>query len=597
MNNILRTSIFIFIISLAVFLRFYNLTSFPPAPYWEEVALGYDAYSLSATGKDHHGNSWPVVAIESFGDWKPSGYFYVLVPFIKTFGLSLWSVRLPSTIAGVLLVLVIGKLAQLIYTVDGKDHINAASILPVTCFVVAISPWAIQFSRAAWEVNLATFFLTLGILLSFSAIRSLDGVEKNNLVSNTYLLMFFLPATILFVFAAYTYHSTRFIAPFMGFGIVTLWFYAQAKKSHKKTVFLYLKSFMRERWRVVLFIGFTAFFLFLPIIMRLKDPKITQRFAETSILSEIEIIQESNTAIQDAGGGWISKIIYHRYLFYGRRIVEGFLSHFSIDFLFVSGDVNLRHSTNWTGQLYHIEALFLLLGLFWLGKHWNRYTAFLVFWLIVGIVPAALTKTTPHALRILPVMPVFLLLISFGIQQFFAEGEKIADIFKNSKTKKIFLFFILSMVAFAYGVECVSFWRYYSKIYPKVSSHEWQYGYEQMIEKVHSLEEEYPNLPVYISREAGRPAMYYWFYTQTSPNLVQQLDDDSLQDQSEYLVFENRYFIDDIHQIKTRPAIVAVTPKEMRTLLDLGSTVQDLTTSTILDLRTVPTWEIAVILN
>src|SRR5687768_9057768 len=90
------------ILLLAFFLRVYNITQ--QTPYWEEVALGYDAYSILKTGKDHHGNSWPIVAFESFGDWKPSFYFYAIVPFVQLFGLNLLAVRMPSVLSGIAIV-------------------------------------------------------------------------------------------------------------------------------------------------------------------------------------------------------------------------------------------------------------------------------------------------------------------------------------------------------------------------------------------------------------------------------------------------------------------------------------------------------------
>ena len=71
----------ILILSLAAFLRLYHLDSLT-SPYWEEAALAYDSYSLLKTGQDHHGNDWPIVAFESFGDSKVHFYFYSALPFI-----------------------------------------------------------------------------------------------------------------------------------------------------------------------------------------------------------------------------------------------------------------------------------------------------------------------------------------------------------------------------------------------------------------------------------------------------------------------------------------------------------------------------------
>jgi len=84
------------VLILAAVLRFYHLGFNPPSPYWEEAALGYDAYSILKTGKDFHGHSWPLIAFESFGDYKPSLYFYATVPSVAIFGLNTFAVRFPS---------------------------------------------------------------------------------------------------------------------------------------------------------------------------------------------------------------------------------------------------------------------------------------------------------------------------------------------------------------------------------------------------------------------------------------------------------------------------------------------------------------------
>ncbi|MBU1967161.1 hypothetical protein KKH50_02615, partial [Patescibacteria group bacterium] len=104
--------LFSLILVLATGLRLYGITKFPPSLYWEEAALGYDAFSILRTGKDHHGNPFPIVAFESFGDWKPSLYFYAIVPFIKLLGLTELAVRLPAALSGIVIVIGIGLLAR-----------------------------------------------------------------------------------------------------------------------------------------------------------------------------------------------------------------------------------------------------------------------------------------------------------------------------------------------------------------------------------------------------------------------------------------------------------------------------------------------------
>ena len=71
----------IIVLTIAFLIRFINLNS-TPALNPDEAALGYNAYSLIETGKDEHGTSWPL-HFKSFGDFKPGGYVYLAIPFVK----------------------------------------------------------------------------------------------------------------------------------------------------------------------------------------------------------------------------------------------------------------------------------------------------------------------------------------------------------------------------------------------------------------------------------------------------------------------------------------------------------------------------------
>src|SRR3989344_1501138 len=87
--------LFVSIILIAFVLRFWQLGNVPPSPDWDEVSLGYNALSIMQTGKDEYGQSLPVI-LRSFDDYKPALYTYLVIPFIKVFGLTTLAVRLPS---------------------------------------------------------------------------------------------------------------------------------------------------------------------------------------------------------------------------------------------------------------------------------------------------------------------------------------------------------------------------------------------------------------------------------------------------------------------------------------------------------------------
>jgi len=209
----------------------------------------------------------------------------------------------------------------------------------------------------------------------------------------------------------------------------------------------------------------------------------------------------------------------------------------------------------------------------------------LVGWLIFGILPAAMSKTVPHALRILPVAPVFLLIAVFGIWQ---SWVWIAKWLKDKCWQKKLFILPLSLVFF-YGFSFAAFYRHLLFVYPQQFSSEWQYGYEQLIDRVEILRNQYPDLPVYITREQGRPAMYYWFYTATDPVLVQRENNTVKKDQGEFLEFANLHFVGSLQEITTLPAIVAGSPDQFT-----GLKIKD-QPEIIEDLAGKEVWQLAIV--
>src|SRR5258708_10985045 len=212
------------IIVLAFVLRFLHLNSYP-ALNADEASIGYDAYSLLQTGKDQHGNSWPI-DFQSFNDYKPGLYVYIVMPFVKVFGLNEWAVRIPNALIGVASVYVVYLLVKELFRrdkqsfaiFDGKELFALLSAL-----FLAISPWHIQFSRGGWEANVATFLVMLGIL--FFA-KYFNSSKKN--------ILYLVSSVCAFVLSMYCYQATRVVTPFLGIGLITI---------YKKEIFVNLKPF------------------------------------------------------------------------------------------------------------------------------------------------------------------------------------------------------------------------------------------------------------------------------------------------------------------------------------------------------------------
>lgn len=458
---------------VGVFLRGWHLTTNPPALYWEEAALGYDAYSILKTGHDHHGHAWPVVAFESFGDWKPSLYFYAIVPFIYLFGLGSLAVRLPAMISGVVLMIGVAKLANSIYCSSRRHRI--ISHYPawlVALGITAVSPWAIMFSRAGWEVNLATALITWGMVWGLD---SYQPHQKQFNFKKLSLAIFSLSLSM------YAYHAARVIAPLLGVGLMGIWYFQLAANQVWQSKTRRRQFWQHHRGRLIglMILGGC---LMAPLAVTVGSQSTQQRFTETSIFYDLEPVLTSNRLIEEDGSSSWSRLIHHRYLFFGQKILVNYLSYFTLDFLAVSGDQNLRHSTGYVGTLYHVELVFLLIGIYVVLKSRSKLDWLLVWWVVVGILPAAISKTNPHALRILPILPVVMVLLTDGVGWFYAQ---------LGKTKATAILFWLIIIVI-YGGEVTMFWRYYTQIYPQVAGSEWQQGYAQLVPKLIQASYDHP---------------------------------------------------------------------------------------------------------
>src|SRR6266540_3282982 len=80
-------------------LRAWQFGAIPPGLNQDEASTAYDAFSLVHYGVDRHGFRLPVVLV-SWGSGMYALAAYVEAPFIRLFGLSVWSARLPFLLTG-----------------------------------------------------------------------------------------------------------------------------------------------------------------------------------------------------------------------------------------------------------------------------------------------------------------------------------------------------------------------------------------------------------------------------------------------------------------------------------------------------------------
>ena len=149
----------ILIVLIAAALRLFWIDKVPISLNWDEISMGYTAYSLSQTGMDEWGEHLPIF-FRSYGEWKSAVYIYLLVPFTKLFGLNAWGVRLPSAIAGIMAV-------YLTYLVTKKLFGEKAGLW--ASLFLAISPWHLMLSRPAFEANVSLTLILIGVYFFLQA--------------------------------------------------------------------------------------------------------------------------------------------------------------------------------------------------------------------------------------------------------------------------------------------------------------------------------------------------------------------------------------------------------------------------------------------
>jgi len=109
-----RKLVLILIFIFGFILRSIYIDKFPPSLNWDEVSHGYNAYSLLKTGRDEWGSFLPLI-FRAYGDYKLPLYIYLTIPSVLIFGLTPFSVRLVSIVAGSLL-------PVLIYLIVAKSY-------------------------------------------------------------------------------------------------------------------------------------------------------------------------------------------------------------------------------------------------------------------------------------------------------------------------------------------------------------------------------------------------------------------------------------------------------------------------------------------
>ncbi len=461
-----------FIVAVAAIVRLWQLGAVPPSPDWDEAALGYNAYSILKTGRDEYGTFFPLT-LRSFDDYKPPLYVYLTLPSIALFGLNTWAVRLPSVIMG--LVAVVGTY----FLVDEllkkwKKEYTYVSYL--SSFLLAISPWHIQFSRIAFEANIGVTLNILGVVFFLKGLGS------------RYFLWI---SACIFGLSLYAYHSERIFVPLL-VGVLA---------------FLYRKNLWEMR-RSVLVGVIIGTLTVVPLIPVFFNQNTLMRLRGTSSLADqTGLLARTVKKLEDdkASGNYLGLIFDNRRIVWAKTLIDGYLSHYSFKWLFLNGD-NARHHAPDMGLLYLMEAPFLLWGVYAVGKQGGVAAKVLFGWFLIAPIAASPTTELPHAIRTLVFLPTFQIFTAVGLSEFL--------VWARQKKRLGFIFLYIILFLFLANIE------YYLHMYFVHTNREfsqfWQYGYQQAVAYVQKNRGTYKKIVV--STKLEQPHMFFLYYLRYDPN-------------------------------------------------------------------------------
>jgi len=456
-----------FVLLLALFIRSYRIGDYPSINP-DEAALGYNAYSLLQTGLDEHGASWPL-HFKSFGDYKPGGYVYLALPFIKILGLTPLAVRLPNLILSVLSIYFLYKLLLLLSM--------SSRLSLISSLVLAISPWHIHFSRGAWESSTALSFIIIGTYFFFQS-------KVKNVARNFSLFVLF------YVLSLYVYHSARIFAPTLALCLLVTY----------KSYFLNLKS------KLILPIIF-GILLCLPVLFSFIKNGGATRFGGVGLTADSGPLSRSNELLNQHQPLTIfTRLIHNKRSLYFLSWTQKYLSHFDLNFLFLSGDEVPRSKVPDMGQLYLLELPFLIVGLYCLLRQpsYLQLKSLLIPWLFLSPIASSLTFQAPSVLRSLPLVIPLTIITGIGI-------TKLLTSFFN--TAIVTILALLYLYSFAYYLD--AYFIHYQKRYP----FSWNYGFNQIVPYINSQKNNYKN--IYVTNKYDQPYILYLFYSQYPPQKIQ----------------------------------------------------------------------------
>lgn len=469
------------IVTIASLLRLPYLNTHMVSLYGDEIAIGYNAFSIVKTGRDEFGKFMPL-QFQSWGDQKNPVYIYAVSVVQLITGATPASVRIPSAISGILAVYLTYKLVILL----GVGEVVAS----IAALLLALTPWHIHISRGGYEANMA---LTLGLasvvtLLSWFK----SGTRKELILSAIYLVL-----------STYTYYTTKMFSPLL-LGLVWAWGWRNIEK--KKTII----------FKNAVTYWLMAAVLATPLIYLALFADGQARFQAINIFADKTVVNRviRNRNFFPDAKSLMAKAMENKYVYNFLDFTTYYFDNFSGQFLFVGGDSNLRYGQSNHGMLYLLDAPLIIIGMFLLFTKNRKVFYLLLAWLLLAPLPTALVGKA-YGLRSIAMLPIPQIFAAFTMYEFYKWA-------KEAKFR-IALFRLFSVL---YLLSFVNWTVRYVYQYPSYGRYWYDSTMYEALQFAKINENKYDN--IIITQSYGETSMYYAYYNQIDPRVYREAKENKL---------------------------------------------------------------------
>lgn len=492
--KIFKENKWLVIILLVSFLvRYVGIAKYPVGFTQDEAGIGFDAYCLLKTGKDTWGKVIPLT-LRSFGDFKLPLYSYLAIPSVLIFGLNEFAVRLPGVILGALAVLATYLMVE---KLSGNKKLSLWSAL-----FLALSPWHMPLSRGAFEANLTTFFIPLGVYFFYK------GLGKSR-------WMIF--SAFCFGLNLFSYHSARLIIPLIILGLI----YFNKKHFAEGSFLNSIKiAVQKYKWSFLI----VTFFVFL--VVKAMFSGANSRALDVTIFNPTDgwfAMSEKRFYLIMSGLDMnIARLFVNKFTYVFGQFIQNYFKYVSPQFMFTDGVSDWSYGMiPGRGVLYLFEVITFSVGILAFIKRKNsKDIGFFIFWILVSPIPAALTKGGGAAgTRAAAMMPAIQILSAYGLVY---SIKLISNLNIRTLSENVLQVMLVTVLVICFAKFVVDYVYYM----PTQAGEAMQTGRDEMAKYLDGIDGQYDKIRV--SRSLGVPHIWIMFYQKWDPVDVQKYSKDWL---------------------------------------------------------------------